>query len=76
MGITRTVTNFADMKCTGIYERNPSVGVSGSDIPIGWDGTYLYIAHFQFSGMNIDIATVYNHSKYWIGSGNVWKELV
>lgn len=72
----KSIVNYEDMAETGLYNREPSTGTSGSNIPIGWDGTYLCIAHFRFmNGCYIDIATVYNHSKYWIGFSNDWREL-
>ena len=62
------IVNYVDMTHSGLYMRNPSIGISGSDIKIGADGTYLYIIHFKFGTLGtIDIATIYNHSKYWIG---------
>lgn len=70
------IVNYADMTRSGLYMRNPNTGISGSDIKIGADGTYLYIIHFKFgSSGTIDIATIYNHSKYWIGFANDWREL-
>ena len=71
-----SIVNYADMTVNGLYTREPSTGISGSDINIGWDGTYLYIAHFKFGNLGtIDIATIYNHSKYWIGFANDWREI-
>ena len=71
------ITNYEDMTHNGLYARNPSVGISGSDIKIGFDETYLFVVHFNFAYLHcsIDIATVFNHSKYWIGFNNDWREL-
>jgi len=70
------IANYADMTMSGLYVRNPNTPLSGSDINIGWDGTYLFIAHLKFGTMGcLDIATVYNHTKYWIGFSNDWREL-
>ena len=71
-----SIVNYADMTVNWLYTREPSTGISGSDINIGWDGTYLFIAHFKFGNIGtIDIATIYNHSKYWIGFANDWREI-
>ena len=71
-----SIVNYADMTVSGLYVREPSTGISGSDIKIGGDGTYLFIAHFKFDTIgSLDIATIYNHTRYWIGFGNDWREL-
>ena len=70
------IVNYADMTVSGLYAREPSTGTSGSDIKIGGDGTYLFIAHFKFDTIgSLDIATIYDHTRYWIGFGNDWREL-